>query len=409
MTVWVHVNHLSKRRRNRYVCSFPTRGEQTTNATTTDKLHGRIHNAQSTLKSKRYYSSVWAITTKVKSQNSPSWVGSAVLPSNQNWQNRGKMVESWNKSMNICSWLKVWLAQPKQDEDKLVLKSGIWAVWKQCWIVFKNRKRVRKSTHQKKDRSTPWIKHWTNKSVHHLAQDAPGKQEHIAEHDLRSFGLESLLKQKLQITRRTSYCGVQEQQDKLLRRRKWTQIKSLKEMAVHHVSWIKISCQPWQQLLQSKEQQHNWLRTMLKAVLWFEEWCSANNIGEVRNQYEHYTAKLWDRDKYATKHFSVIRRGQKMRPLTILTCVWQRSHLKRGTLYAGVLAALRSISTKKYDGFADTQALKMFRTSKARAASQRHTEHGHLQITSILDTCLHTNVNELIHAHPPRETVWSRL
>ena len=101
--------------------------------------------------------------------------------------------------------------------------------------------------------------------------------------------------------------------------------------------------------------------------------------------------------------------GKKMRPLTILTCVWQRSHLKRGTLYAGVLAALRSISTKKYDGFADTQALKMFRTSKARAASQRHTEHGHLQITSILDTCLHTNVNELIHAHPPRETVWSRL
>ena len=36
---------------------FPTRGEQTTNATATDVLHGRSHNAQSTLRSKRHSSS----------------------------------------------------------------------------------------------------------------------------------------------------------------------------------------------------------------------------------------------------------------------------------------------------------------------------------------------------------------
>ena len=34
-----------------------TRGEQTTNAIATDMLHGRLHNAQSTLRSKRHFSS----------------------------------------------------------------------------------------------------------------------------------------------------------------------------------------------------------------------------------------------------------------------------------------------------------------------------------------------------------------
>ena len=60
-----------------------------------------------------------------------------------------------------------------------------------------------------------------------------------------------------------------------------------------------------------------------------------------------------------------------------------------------------------YDGFADTQALKVFPMSIARAASQRHTEHGHHKISSILDTtfaCFRTDMDELIHAHPPRET-----
>ena len=63
---------------------------------------------------------------------------------------------------------------------------------------------------------------------------------------------------------------------------------------------------------------------------------------------------------------------------------------------------------ERYDGFADTQALNVFPTSKARAASQRHTEHGHHNITAILDAttaCFQTNMDELILAHPPRETV----
>ena len=59
---------------------------------------------------------------------------------------------------------------------------------------------------------------------------------------------------------------------------------------------------------------------------------------------------------------------------------------------------------ERYEGFADTQTLRVFPMSTARAASQRHTEHRHRQITAILDTCFHTDIDELIHAHPPRES-----
>ena len=38
---------------------------------------------------------------------------------------------------------------------------------------------------------------------------------------------------------------------------------------------------------------------------------SANTIADVTYQYEHYTGKLWDRDKCVAKHLSVIRRGEK--------------------------------------------------------------------------------------------------
>ena len=68
-----------------------------------------------------------------------------------------------------------------------------------------------------------------------------------------------------------------------------------------------------------------------------------------------------------------------MRPFSVLMCVWLRSH----------------------DGFADTQALKSFPMSIARAASQRHTEHGHRKITAILDAtkaCVHTDMDGSIHA-----------
>ena len=81
-------------------------------------------------------------------------------------------------------------------------------------------------------------------------------------------------------------------------------------------------------------------------------------------------------------------------------CVWWQSHLKRETLCAGD----ETNQHEKYDGFADTQTLKTF--TIARAANQRHMEHGHRQFTSILDTCFHTNMDEMIHARPQKETVF---
>ena len=71
--------------------------------------------------------------------------------------------------------------------------------------MFSNWERVQKSTHQLPERSISRIKRWTNTGVHHFAQDARGLQKHIAEHDLRSFGPKSLLKQRLQIVLLTTW------------------------------------------------------------------------------------------------------------------------------------------------------------------------------------------------------------
>ena len=62
---------------------------------------------------------------------------------------------------------------------------------------------------------------------------------------------------------------------------------------------------------------------------------------------------------------------------------------------------------ERYCGFADTQAVKVFPMSVARAASQHHTVHGHRKINAILDAiaaCFHKDLQELIHEHPTRET-----
>ena len=38
---------------------------------------------------------------------------------------------------------------------------------------------------------------------------------------------------------------------------------------------------------------------------------SANTIDEVSRQYEHYTGKLWNRDKCVAKHCGVLRQGNE--------------------------------------------------------------------------------------------------
>ena len=101
---------------------------------------------------------------------------------------------------------------------------------------------------------------------------------------------------------------------------------------------------------------------------------SVNTIADVSYQYEQYTGKLWDRDKCVAKHFTVIRRRKKNE-------TFGGTHVRMAVVPSedGDLVRWRlvSIEVSQYERYADTQALKVFPTSSARAASQRHTEHGH--------------------------------
>ena len=62
-----------------------------------------------------------------------------------------------------------------------------------------------------------------------------------------------------------------------------------------------------------------------------------------------------------------------------------------------ILASMEVNQRERCDVFAGTQALKVCRMSIARAASQRHTEHGHRKIIALLDAAMY----ELIYSHPP--------
>ena len=88
----------------------------------------------------------------------------------------------------------------------------------------------------------------------------------------------------------------------------------------------------------------------------------------------------------ASQHISVwFDGGRKVQALMVLRCVWQRSHLKRVDLVSWRLGSTEVNQYEKYDGFTDMQTSKVFLTWKARATSQRHTEHGHRKIIAIMD------------------------
>ena len=134
---------------------------------------------------------------------------------------------------------------------------------------------------------------------------------------------------------------------------------------------------------------------------------SVNSIADVSYQCEHYTGKLWDRDKCVAKHFSVIRRGKESEATDGTHVRMAAIPSENGDLVRWRLGSIEINQYERYDGFAEAQALKVFPMSVARAASQRHTEHGHHKMTAILDAtfaCFHTDMDELIRAHPPRET-----
>ena len=134
---------------------------------------------------------------------------------------------------------------------------------------------------------------------------------------------------------------------------------------------------------------------------------SANTIADVSYQCQQYTGKLWDRNKCVAKHFNVIRQGKKNEAIDGTLVLLAAILSEKGDLVRWRYVSIEVNQHDKYDGFADTQAVKVFPMSMARAANQRRTVHGHRKITAILDAttaCFHTDMGELIHAQPPRET-----
>ena len=270
MTVWVNVNHPSKRRRNRYVCSFPTRGEQTTNATATDMLHGRLHNAQSTLRRKRHYPSGRAISYHREVTKFAELVWFRTIAK------QSKLAEQWKDAH--------WVGKLKQVDEHLLVIKGLtrsagagrrqtrvekWNLGSVKAVLNRIQKR---KTSTEMDTSIDRQKYTMNQALNEhrrtplctrCARDAGARcrarfenirTKEFAEKETANHAADVML----------SSSGTTGSNS--LRRRRWRGIMS---------AWMKISCQPWmcrwikrpQQLLQSKEQQHNWLRTMLKAVL----------------------------------------------------------------------------------------------------------------------------------------------
>ena len=93
---------------------------------------------------------------------------------------------------------------------------------------------------------------------------------------------------------------------------------------------------------------------------------SANTIADVNHQYEHCTGKLWDRDKCFAKHFSVIRRGKKSEANEGTHVRMAAIPSENGDLVRWRLVSIEVNQYERYDGFADTQALKVFPMSIAQ-------------------------------------------
>ena len=82
---------------------------------------------------------------------------------------------------------------------------------------------------------------------------------------------------------------------------------------------------------------------------------SANTIADVSRQY---TGKVWDRDQYATRHFSVIRRVKKSEAIEDTRLRLAAIPSEKRDLVRWRLGRIEFKQYEKYDGF----ALKVFPT-----------------------------------------------
>ena len=83
--------------------------------------------------------------------------------------------------------------------------------------------------------------------------------------------------------------------------------------------------------------------------------------------------KLGDRDKCVAKHFSVIRRGKKSEAIDGIHVRMAAILSENGDLVRWRLVSIDLNQYERFDGFADTQALKVFPMSTA--TSNKSTPH----------------------------------
>ena len=128
---------------------------------------------------------------------------------------------------------------------------------------------------------------------------------------------------------------------------------------------------------------------------------SANTIANVNYQYEHYTGEWWDRDKCVAKHFSVIRREKKGEAADGIHVRMAAIPSENGDLVCWRLVSIEVNQYERYDVFADTQALKV--SPERQVNVTRCTDITRLlQSWTLLKHVFHTNMDELILAHPPK-------
>ena len=86
--------------------------------------------------------------------------------------------------------------------------------------------------------------------------------------------------------------------------------------------------------------------------------------------------------------FGVIRRVKKSEATDGTHVRMKVIASEKGDLVRWRLVIMEVNQYERHDVFADTPAMKVFRMLIARAASHRHTEHGHRKVIAILDAAV---------------------
>ena len=91
--------------------------------------------------------------------------------------------------------------------------------------------------------------------------------------------------------------------------------------------------------------------------------CSANTIDDVNYQYEHRTGKLWGQKQMRCTAFQCDSTGDEKWRHSWYSCVYDSDPIWKMDFVRWRLVSIEVNQHERYDGFADTQALKVVPTS----------------------------------------------